>query len=192
MAGRLLVAAPVLTDPNFDRTVVLLLSHDPGGALGLVLNRIEVEIPSALLAPWVVSGPPPRSLFTGGPVQSDGLIGLLSLPTAVAESTDLTDLFTPFIAVGSRTIGTVDLARGVESLEERGATDARVRVYRGYSGWGPGQLDHELRRPGWVVVDAAPDDPFEQEPWNLWRSVLARQRGDLAWMAQFPDDPSMN
>lgn len=192
MAGRLLLAAPVLTDPNFSRTVVLMLSHDASGALGLVLNRLEPEIPSTTLAPWVATGPLPRSLFTGGPVQPDGLIGLMSVPTLIAQAADLREVFTPFISLGDQLVGTVDLAQGVEALAERGVSSARVRVYRGYSGWGPGQLDHELRRPGWLVVSARAEDPFAPEPWELWRSVLRRQRGDLAWLARFPDDLSTN
>jgi putative transcriptional regulator len=80
----------------------------------------------------------------------------------------------------------------VEALNDHGVSSAQVRVYRGYSGWGPGQMDHELRGPGWLVVDAMEHDPFVDEPWTLWRRVLARQRGDLAWMANFPDDLSAN
>jgi putative transcriptional regulator len=192
MAGRLLVAAPVLTDPNFSRTVVLMLSHDASGALGLVLNRVEHEPPSPPLEPWVAYGPPPRSLFTGGPVQPDGLIGLISVPTLIAEAADLSDLVTPFITLGDQTVGTVDLAVGVDSLAERGVHRARLRVYRGYSGWGPGQLDHELRRPGWLPVRARAEDAFVAEPSALWRAVLARQRGTAAWLATFPDDLSAN
>lgn len=191
-AGRLLVAAPVLTDPNFSRTVVLMLSHDPSGALGLVLNRVEPEIPSSTLAPWVLHGPPPRSLFTGGPVQPDGLIGLMSVPTPLVSTGDSSDLFTPFIECDGHTLGTVDLALGVDTLSDHGFEMASVRVYRGYSGWGPGQLDHELRRPGWLVADARSQDPFVEEPWALWRMVLARQRGATAWLAGFPDDVAAN
>lgn len=186
------MAAPVLTDPNFSRTIVLVLSHDPSGALGLVLNRIELEIPSSTLAPWVVHGPPPISLFTGGPVQPDGFIGLMSVPTPSLSHDNSTELFTPFIELAGYTLGTVDLGLGVDSLRDHGFAEAPVRVYRGYTGWGPGQLDHELRRPGWLVANAQASDPFVEEPWDLWRTVLARQDGPTAWLAGFPDDLSAN
>ena len=192
IAGRLLVAAPVLTDPNFDRTIVLMLSHDVGGALGLVLNRLDVDIPSSPLIPWVAASCVPRSLFSGGPVQPDGLIGLVSTPTVMARATTPGALFTPFISLGDRTVGTVDLSQGVEALEAHGLTDVQLRVFRGYSGWGPGQLDHELRRPGWLVVPAQAGDAFDDEPWTLWRRVLARQRDATRWLAHFPDDLSAN
>lgn len=190
--GRLLVAAPVLTDPNFSRTIILMLSHDPSGALGLVLNRIEPDIPSSTLAPWVVHGPPPIALFTGGPVQPNGFIGLMSVPTPLLVSSNSTDLFTPFIELAGNTLGTVDLGVGVDTLSDHGFDDVPIRVYQGYTGWGPGQLDHELRRPGWLVVDAQPNDPFVDDPWELWRTVLGRQNGPTAWLAGFPDDLAAN
>jgi putative transcriptional regulator len=185
----------VLTDPNFASTVVLMLSHDATGALGLVLNRIDTEIPSSPVASWVVHGPGPRSLFAGGPVQPEGLIGVISLPTSALDervgSDSVGEWFTPFVSMGSRTVGTVDLSVGVDVVSHIGH-DVWIRVYRGYSGWGPGQLDHELTRPGWLVVDAAERDPFVDEPWELWRAVLRRQRGDLAWLARFPEDLTAN
>jgi putative transcriptional regulator len=192
IAGRLLVAAPVLTDPHFDRTVVLMLTHDLGGALGLVLNRMDPEIPSSALAPWVAHGPAPRSLYEGGPVQPDGLIGLMGVATARLDDMDHTDWFTTFLATGDRTVGTIDLGLGVDTVPEALRGDVHVRVFRGYSGWAPGQLDQELTRPGWLVADLEASDVFTDEPWHLWRRVLARQRGAAAWLARFPDDLSVN
>lgn len=191
-AGRLLVAAPILSDPHFERTVVLMLSHDLGGALGLILNRIDPEIPSPGLAPWVAHGPAPRTLYEGGPVQRDGLIGLMGVATAHEADVSSTELFTPFLTTGERSVGTVDLGQGLDSVPELLRDDVQTRVFRGYSGWAPGQLDQELTRPGWIVVDLHASDVFTEEPWNLWRSVLARQRGTAAWLAHFPDDLAAN
>jgi putative transcriptional regulator len=86
-------------------------------------------------------------------------------------------------------LGTVDLER--DPAEVRPAVET-VRVYVGYAGWGPGQLDGELAAQGWYVVDAAPEDPWSSRPDTLWRAVLRRQRGPLRLVAGFPDDPSMN
>jgi putative transcriptional regulator len=67
-----------------------------------------------------------------------------------------------------------------------------VRIFRGYAGWGPGQLEGEIESGAWLVLDAEPDDVFAAEPDELWRSVLRRQGGRLAWLASAPDDLSAN
>ncbi len=68
----------------------------------------------------------------------------------------------------------------------------RVRVFAGYSGWGPGQLDGELAVNGWFVVDARPDDPWLGAPEAMWRDVLRRQPGRLKVFADFPMDATSN
>ncbi len=69
---------------------------------------------------------------------------------------------------------------------------AGLRIFAGYAGWESGQLEGEIRRGDWYVVDAEVRDPFSPEPEELWRTVLRRQRDSLAYVATFPDDPSMN
>ncbi len=63
-----------------------------------------------------------------------------------------------------------------------------LRVFRGYSGWGPGQLEDEIEAGAWLVLDPDPTDLFTSDPGDLWRNVLRRQPGRLAWLAQAPDD----
>ena len=82
-------------------------------------------------------------------------------------------------------VGTVDLGR---TPAEVSANLEAVRVFAGYSGWGPGQLDAELEQEGWFVVDAHPDDLLTPDPESLWRVVLRRQGGDLAVSANYPRD----
>jgi putative transcriptional regulator len=67
-----------------------------------------------------------------------------------------------------------------------------VRVFSGYAGWGEGQLEAEIAEGSWYVVDAQPADVLSPEPDRLWRAVLRRQPGELAYVSSFPDDPSMN
>ena len=69
---------------------------------------------------------------------------------------------------------------------------AGMRIFAGYAGWGPGQLDDEVRTGSWYVVDSESRDPFTDLPRELWQRVLRRQGGSLAFVASFPDDPSMN
>jgi putative transcriptional regulator len=180
--GQLLVATPLLGDPNFARTVVLMLDHDGDGALGVVVNRPSELSVSSVLAPWTSLVCQPDVLFQGGPVATDAALGLAELPDGVdAEPLGWRRLYDR--------IGLIDLDTPPELLTGGVKT---IRVFAGYAGWSPGQLELEVKEGGWYVVDAAPDDPFTPDPGGLWRRVLRRQPGELAFVATFPDDPSMN
>ena len=178
--GRLLVATPELQDPNFHRTVVLMLEHTTDGALGLVLNRPTDTTLVGTLPVWADLAAAPAVVFVGGPVQPEAAIGL-ARGTGDGEPDGFAPLFDR--------LGTVDLER--DPVDVAPGVDA-VRIYVGYAGWGPGQLDGELAANGWYVVDRGPDDVWSSRPSGLWRSVLARQAGALRLVAGFPDDPSMN
>ena len=178
--GRLLVAEPLLGDPNFRRTVVLVVEHTGEGALGLVLNRpTDVHVAEALPA-WrgLVSDPP--VLHVGGPVEERS-------GWCLARAVDPEGLegFVPVLG----DLGLLDLAADPDALL---GSVTECRVYAGYSGWGAGQLDHELSEDAWIVVDADPDDPFVEDPRVLWERILERQGGTLARLVHFPPDPSLN
>lgn len=180
--GQLLVATPVLSDPNFARSVVLILDHDGDGALGVVVNR-PTELPvTRVLESWTSLVGSPEVLFQGGPVATDAALGLAELPNGVdGEPLGWRRLY--------GRIGLIDLDTPPELI----AGGVRVvRVFAGYAGWSPGQLELEVKDGGWYVVDAEPDDPFTLDPSGLWRRVLRRQSSELALVATFPDDPSMN
>jgi len=175
--GRLLVATPDLRDPNFVRTVILMLEHGAEGALGLVLNRpSEVRVADAL-PDWADVCAAPACLFLGGPVQTDAVIALGALATPGEEPLGFTPL--------SGGLGTVDLESGADAF-------ASVRVFVGYAGWAPGQLEGELAAGGWLVVDRVAEDVCSGRPSELWRTVLRRQRGRTAMFALAPEDPSLN
>ncbi len=181
--GRLLVATPELLDPNFARTVVLMLEHSEDGALGVVLNRPTDTSLAASLPRWHERAAPPGVVFVGGPVQPEAAIGLARRDAAATDADTLG--FAPLFD----DLGTVDLEQSPDDLVP---TVEAVRVFAGYSGWGPGQLDDELAASGWYVCDAFPGDPWTAQPDGLWRAVLRRQPGPLRLVAGFPDDPSLN
>jgi putative transcriptional regulator len=180
-AGMLLVATPALLDPNFIDAVVLLLDVDDQGALGVVLNRPSGVPVSEVLDGWGEVVSEPEVLFQGGPVSTQG---------ALAVATLLTDDEAPvgFRAVDGR-LGLVDLDTPLELLE--GTLD-RMRIFAGYAGWGAEQLEGEIAEGSWYVVPAQLPDVFRDDPRDLWRDVLRRQPGELAWHSTRPFDPDLN
>jgi len=181
MRGRLLVAEPALQDPNFARTVVLILEHSAEGAIGVVLNRpSEVDVDGALPT-WAHLATPPAVVFVGGPVVEEGSAICLARSRGAAPA----GFFKPVL----EGVGTFDISR---PAAEVGASITEVRLYAGYAGWSAGQLEREIEAGGWFVVDARPIDGFTTHPERLWKAVLGRQRGQLAWFVNFPPDVAMN
>ncbi|WP_229399610.1 YqgE/AlgH family protein [Micromonospora okii] len=181
MTGRLLVATPTLKDPNFDRTVVLLVAHEPGGALGVVLNR-ATEMPVVdVLGDWSYLARHPAVLFEGGPVQPDSAICLARMRTPGQRLRGFHQV--------SGAVGTIDLSADPERMRE---SIGGIRVFAGYSGWGTGQLEQEIEDGSWFVLDALPGDAFVDRPDDLWPMVLRRQGGMLAAVAHFPPDVALN
>jgi putative transcriptional regulator len=178
LKGNVLIAAPGLLDPNFRRTVVLILEHTPDGAVGLVLNRpSELAAGEAVpdLEPLVDGADP---VWVGGPVQPQAVI-------ALAEYTDAVD--------GERSVVGPIAPLEVESgLDDAAEHVARVRVFAGYAGWGSGQLDDELEEDAWFTAPALPGDVFTDDHTTLWNRVLRRMGGHFKLIASMPDDPSMN
>lgn len=182
LGGRLLIAAPQLSDPNFSRTVVLVLEHDQPGAVGVVLNRpLHVEV-GEILDTWaeLAGVTPPPVVFSGGPVSPDAVIGL-----ARAASSEASAGWRAVVGA----VGVVDLSR--PPVDQPTTLDA-VRLFSGYAGWGPGQLEDELEVGGWIVLDARDDDVLSEEPEQLWHDVLQRQGGRLGMLAAYPPSPSVN
>ncbi len=166
LSGRLVVATPALTDPNFARTVVLVVEHTDEGAVGLVLNRPSITSVADALDIWAPVAAQPAVVFVGGPVQPTAAIGL-------------------GVAAPGSAAGVIDLAAPLEGL-------VAARIFAGYAGWGAGQLEWEIGLDSWFVLDAEPSDVLAAAPERLWHDVLWRQHGRLAWFANYPEDPTLN
>lgn len=182
-AGSALVAAPGLSDPNFRRTVVLIIDHRDTGSLGVVLNRPS-EVPvDDVLPSWGRHTTGPRSLYVGGPMEQRAALCLAALPAG-------TDAGTMTGVIGLRgPLALLDLDSDPDLIapQVRG-----LRVFAGYSGWDGGQLSDEIERGDWVVVPALPDDLLAPPEVDLWSMVLRRQGMPLALLATYPADPSHN
>ena len=190
LKGRLLVATPNLGDPNFARTVVLILEHGDEGALGVVLNRPSDLDLAEPLPQWARAAAHPPVIFIGGPVAPSAAVCLARLGVD-GGARGWQPLLGPTGPLSGmpRPVGTLDLDsdpdEAIPRLEE-------IRVFAGYAGWGPGQLEGEIAAGGWFVVDADAADPLSPAPEELWSAVLRRQRGSLAFFASYPPDPAMN
>jgi putative transcriptional regulator len=179
LRGKLLLAAPALKDPNFDRAVVLIAEHSDEGAMGLVLNRpTETTVGEAAPELTALTGEDER-VHQGGPVQPRAVVVL-------AEFADPEE-------AAHLVLDDIGFVRADADLEQAGDDTRRGRVYAGYAGWGPGQLESELQDEGWIVVEhPLPDELFSPGPDALWHDVLERQGGHLALIARMPLDPSLN
>lgn len=180
LGGRLIVATPRMLDPNFERTVVLVLDHDEDGALGIVLNR-PLEVPlDDILPGWGAVASTPPVIFGGGPVEPAAVIGLgRARPGAPADGWE------PIVGRIRAVDPSADAALVAAEVDA-------VRVFAGYAGWGPGQLEAELADEAWFVLQSDAEDPFTDEPDALWNRVFLRQPGELKMLATYPTDPSMN
>ncbi|MGH2589557.1 MAG: YqgE/AlgH family protein [Actinomycetota bacterium] len=177
LGGSLIVAGPSLWDPNFRRAVVLIGHHDDEGAVGVVLNRAsEVEVAAAAppLAGLVGLG---ERLFMGGPIQPQAAVVVADF-----EHPERAEV----VAFGS-----IGFLPDEVDPEEIGAL-RRVRVFAGYAGWGPGQLEREVDEGSWIVEPARPDDVFTEEQDQLWSDVVRRKGPAYRLIATMPLDPSMN
>ncbi|QUX28272.1 YqgE/AlgH family protein [Nocardiopsis akebiae] len=188
MTGRLLVAAPVLQEDSFRRSVVFVVDDAADGTLGVILNRpLGMAVDEAVTG-WGAYASEPAVVFSGGPV---GLGSGIALGTAGPGEPP--PGWSPLEGLdpelGLDGIGVVDLDGPARVL---GGALGAFRVFAGYAGWSPGQLAGEVEEGAWYVVDAVADDVFTTAPEGLWSRVLRRQGGDMALLSTFPDDPTMN
>ena len=178
LRGKLLIAGATLPDPNFARTVVLICEHSADGALGLVLNRAGELLVGESAPELAELLGDDATIDLGGPVQTDALLVL-----AEFEHPE---------QAGIRVVENVGLVGDGSEIEDLVEETLRARVFAGYAGWGPGQLDAELEREDWFVAPAGIDDIFNPDADELWARVLARKGAHFALVARMPIDPSVN
>ncbi|HEU5010052.1 MAG TPA: YqgE/AlgH family protein [Gaiellaceae bacterium] len=177
LRGHLLIAGPGLLDPNFWRTVILVGEHSEEGALGVVLNRSSETPVEEALPELTLLAEDLGAVHVGGPVQPSAVVVLADFVDPDAAETLVLD-----------SVGFLPSEVEPDTLGEL----RRARVYAGYAGWGPGQLDGELEEGSWIVEPARPEDVFTDDPESLWSDVLRRKGGPFAVLAAMPPDPSLN
>ena len=179
--GIFLIAAPSLRDPNFRQTVVLLCEHGAEGALGVVVNRpTAMSVSEALPQVPILEGQR-HLLFSGGPVQTNQVMMLYRLDQLPENSHHVFD----GICLG----GDTELVDRILTANE--GREA-FRAYIGYSGWGPGQLESEMRTGSWFTIPADPSAVFDKDPTRIWPDIVSALGDDYRHYADMPLDPSLN
>lgn len=181
-AGNLLIAAPMMLDRNFFRSVILILDReDNGGHLGLILNHKLSATVDALVADW--KGTERMPLYNGGPVELDRLFMLHRLGTIIDGSIELL----PGIYTG----GDADQLR--DYIASGAETEGMIRFFFGYSGWGPEQLTKEIIEQTWAVNTAPdPTDLLRGSGEEYWRREVERMGPDYRSWLSIPAHPSLN
>ncbi|GIW86447.1 MAG: UPF0301 protein [Isosphaeraceae bacterium] len=181
LKGHLLIAAPSLVAPLFARSVILMCEHSPEGAMGLILNR-PTEATVGDVAEQVLNEPLDwnKPILLGGPVQ--GPLMVVHDAAAQADHIVLEGVYTSFDAEKVRRL-----------LTEQAEPSL---VIANYSGWGPGQLEGEMREGSWLTLPAEPELVFWDQESDLWSHVVRRARSAelarLIGLASLPEDPSLN
>jgi putative transcriptional regulator len=179
LRGKLLLASPTMTDPNFSRSVVLIAEHTEDGAMGLVLNRpaattVGEAVPDLA---WLAADDSP--VFVGGPVAETAVIVLAEF--------DRPEMAGALVEDDLGFIGT-----DADEPEQLEGAVRRARVFAGHAGWGPGQLEDELAEDAWIVEPPRREEVFTAEPEELWAAVLRRKGRRYALLSTMPPDPSLN
>lgn len=177
--GRLLVSEPFLPDPVFHRSVILLTKCDESGAVGFILNKpVNFTLADALSGITGFN----TSVFFGGPVSPDALFFMHRL--------------------GEKISGSVPVIEGLywggefqdlkKLFENRLVTAADIKFFVGYAGWSPGQLEKEMKKKSWIVSPARPLDILTEKPERLWGAALKNMGSEFSYLANYPDNPSLN
>ena len=179
LKGQLLLDSGQLRGSFFQRTVVLVCQHDNEGAFGLVLNRSAGTNAGEMIVADLPAPLKTSPLFLGGPVQPSALSFLL------------TDSFIP----DANVMPNLSLGHSLDTLMELGESFSptqRVKMFAGYAGWSPGQLEEEIKRDAWLTHPASLDLIFETSPDQLWQRILNQKGWQYRLLAQMPEDLSLN
>ncbi|MBS1510206.1 MAG: YqgE/AlgH family protein [Bacteroidetes bacterium] len=177
--GILLIADPFLTDPNFNRTVVLLCEHNDKGSFGFVLNRKIEQTLDELLDNFEGF---PVPVYYGGPVQTDTIHFVHRFPDLIPDS----------CSIGNNIYWGGNFETLSALIRNNSIDLSGIKFFVGYSGWDDGQLNSELDEKSWLTVDATRDLAFSTSPDEVWRKSLLELGGDYKMMVNFPTDPQLN
>jgi putative transcriptional regulator len=179
LRGQLLLDSGQLTGSFFARTVILVCQHDAEGAFGLVLNRPTGGKVGEALAAELPDSLRELPLYLGGPVQPTAM-SFLHADAFLSDANVMANL-----SVGHSLDELIDVG-------ESFSADKQVRLFAGYSGWSPGQLEAELKRKAWLTHPASVDLIFSADPGDLWAKLMRQKGWKNQLLSQIPDNPTLN
>ena len=179
MPGKLLIADPFLRDPNFMRSVVFMCEHKDIGSFGFVLNRKYDQFLGELITGLETSNFP---VYYGGPVQVDTIHFLHQRPELIPGGVEVTD--------GIFWGGDFEIV--VQLIKANRLTSRDIRFFIGYSGWGEGQLEEEMKLKSWITGDGTRKLIFPSSVDNTWKEALKQLGGEYVQMVNYPIDPQLN
>lgn len=176
--GKLLIAEPFLKDSNFSRTVIMLCEHDEKGTVGFILNHLTEMTLSDILPELY---PANAAIYEGGPVQTDTLHMLHSVPEVLGGNE---------IAPGVYWGGSYEVLQ--EIIRDNSYDPAYIRLFVGYSGWSAGQLDKELEEGSWFVAELPENILFKTKAENIWKDAIGHLGDGYKFVANMPINPQLN
>lgn len=176
--GKILISTPDISGDIFSRSVVLIIDHNPEGAFGLILNKKNQQMSARLLRIFGF----PVAVYEGGPVENDKIFFICKGQKITENFTQIDDDF----------YLTEDIESVVTAIIEQRISVADIKVFSGYSGWAPQQLEQEIRRKMWTAVDVYQLDYTLPNDHGLWKSIMQNLGGEYLLWANAPEDVSMN
>jgi putative transcriptional regulator len=179
LKGQLLLDSGQLSGSFFQHTVVLICQHDAEGAFGLMLNRSTGKSVGDMIVAGLPEALKECPLYVGGPVQ----------PSA------LSFLYSDALLPDANVMANLSLGHSIEELVELGeglSPVRKIKMFAGYAGWSPGQLEGEMTRKSWLTHPASLELVFDTAPEELWRNILRRKGWKYKLLAQAPEDLSTN
>lgn len=180
--GRFLVANGMMADSNFHRSVILICSHDPDGAFGLILNRPSSVSLDSIFPDVASESARGDTIYVGGPVQPSVVLALHQRNDLIPESHE--------VFSGLYTGGNMETIQSMLTSGELAEQD--IRFFLGYAGWGAGQLEEEMNEDSWFITEADVHTVFAEDPDESWARVLNSMGAPYSLFARMPDDPRMN
>ena len=179
LKGQFLLDGGKLAGSYFHRSVVLICQHDPDGAFGLIVNRPSGKLVGEALVADLAEPLKAQPLFLGGPVQTQALSFLHA------------DAFLP----DANVLPNLNLEHSLEELVEVGGSFSparQLKIFAGYAGWSPGQLDDEMKRGAWLTHPASLELVFAADVTTLWANLVREKGWEYRLLAEQPEDLSWN
>lgn len=176
--GKILISTPDISGDIFSRSVVLVIDHNENGAFGLILNKKNNRMSSRLLEIFGFK----VDVYEGGPVENDKIFFICKSDKVTENYSEITDDF----------YLTEDIENVVSAIIEQRISVNDIKVFSGYSGWAAQQLEGEIYRKMWTVVDVYNLDYTTPNDHGLWKNIMQNLGGEFLLWANAPQDVTMN